>query len=157
MRCQPNLQQSLPLPDGVFPNAAYHGSYVAAGVWANAPGGPIALASVHASPQYADPVKYGWVGEVPEARHGGGDPRWPADRMWDSDLVAASLISISRHLPLLAGGDFNESRLDDPAELEDRHKGWGHDLLRPPVPAGHRGLLADRWAGGPSDQGEAPT
>jgi hypothetical protein len=101
-----------PLPDHVWPNAYYHGSYIAAAVWTDAPAGPVVLCSVHASPAIAQPATYGWVGEVPLPRDGGGDPRWTPRTLWDSDCVAASLIAMSQNYPLLAAGDFNEARDD---------------------------------------------
>lgn len=117
--------QLQPVPDDVWPNAYYHGSYVAAGLWTNAPGGPIILCSVHASPAIAKPAEYGWVGDQPLPRDGGGDPRWTPHTLWDSDLVAASLVEMSRAYPVVAAGDFNEARDDVFRDQAGSRGTWG--------------------------------
>lgn len=118
------------LPEGAWSNAWYHGSYLAARVWTDAPGGPVVLCSVHASPQPARPSMYGWEGPLPRVRNGGGDPRWTGGRLWDSDLVADSLIELSRFAPVLAGGDFNEARLDVHRDDHGETGTWGHEYFQ---------------------------
>ena len=121
-----------PLTASDLPNLSYHGSYVAAARWNNAPGGPTVLASVHASPQLADPSRYGWLGEPPRARNGGGDARFTPDRLWDSDLLLASPRGLAKNdAALVAAGDFNVALASD---FDDgRHLGtWARSTS--PVP-----------------------
>jgi hypothetical protein len=119
-----------PIPEGVWSNAYYHGSYVAAGLWTDAPGGAVALCSVHASPAIANPLLYGWAesAEVPR-RHGGGDPRWTGGTLWDADYLAASLREMSTATPLLVAGDFNEARDDVYFDSSGASGSWGQEYF----------------------------
>ncbi len=103
-----------PLTPADLPNLRYHGNYVAAGRCMDAQGEPVILASVHASPQPAAPDKYGWRGPLPSPRAGGGDPRYAASTLWDSDLLLASLRDFaSDGSAVVAAGDLNEARAFD--------------------------------------------
>ena len=103
-----------PLDPRQWPTLSYHGSYLAAGTWRNSPIGEVTLVSVHASPKPVEPELYAWPVHLPEARTGGGDPRWKPEVLWDSDLVLSTLgLMAHGRSPLLAVGDFNESRLHD--------------------------------------------
>lgn len=106
-----------PLTEIDLPNLSYHGNYVAAARWHRPDERTVILASVHASPNYADTDEYGWPSavEIPKKRDGGSDPRWPNGRSWDSDFVLITLRDMHRvlGLPLLAAGDLNESLTDD--------------------------------------------
>lgn len=119
------------LTEADVPSLRYHGSYVVAARW-HRTDGDITLISAHASPQPADPATYGWPTDLtpePPPRDGGGDPRWPAHRLWDSDLVLATVLQAQESLgPLIVGGDFNESRLDDRLNGHVAY-GWGHEYF----------------------------
>ncbi len=117
------------LTEADVPNLWYHGSYVAAARWENAPLGPVALASVHASPSPADPDAYGWTGADPQARHGGDDPRYVGGRTWDSDYLLSTLGEMARVAPVIAAGDFNESRADDIDESGHHRCTWGEEFF----------------------------
>ncbi len=98
-----------PPPDAALEILDYHGSYVA-GAQVTLAGESVLVLSVHASPQEADPEKYGWRGDWPEPRHGGDDPRYVGQRLWDSDLLLESLHRLSGlGLPIIAAGDYNEA------------------------------------------------
>jgi hypothetical protein len=120
------------LTEDDLPNLRYHGSYVAAACWENAPGGPVTLASVHASPTPAKPETYGWIGAKPRPRVGGGDPRYVSGRTWDSDYLLCTLGEMARESPVIAAGDFNESRTDDLYDDEStRQRGtWGTEYFK---------------------------
>jgi hypothetical protein len=118
-----------PLTEADSPNLWYHGNYVAAARWDDAPGGPVTLASVHASPSLASPDAYGWTGARPEPRNGGGDPRYVGGRAWDADYLLSTLAAMARETPVLAVGDFNESRTDDFDEANRRRGTWGKEYF----------------------------
>ncbi len=122
-----------PLTKEEFPSLWYHGSYVAAALWTNAPDTPLVLASVHASPNPAELETYEWpLGAVPAptARSGGPDSRWTPYQLWDSDMVLTTLLAMhSSGSPVIAGGDFNESRLYDTGPGGERFHGWGHEFF----------------------------
>jgi hypothetical protein len=123
--------QVAPLTESDIPSLGYHGSYLASARWIR-PEGDIILVSAHASPKPAEPVKYGWPeGQLPlpVAREGGGDRRWKPSVLWDSDLVLATLLHIQGHVgPVVVGGDFNESHVDDRLNGNVEH-GWGHEFF----------------------------
>ena len=131
-------------------NLGYHGSYVAAGRWKNSPVGTTILASVHASPQLADPSGDGWTGSLPEPRDGGGDPRYVPRKLWDSDLLLATLRDLAGRgeRALLAAGDFNEARDDDPAGRGS----WGAEYFHRVHDYGLEDWLFAEW-----DENERPT
>lgn len=132
-----------------FPTLTYHGSYVAAGAWRNSPVGPMNVVSVHASPNYADPVTYSWPGELPAPRSGGGDPRYVPERLWDSDLVLATLgLMAQSGRPLIAAGDFNESLVDDVDEQGQSRGTWGSEYF---ARATDLGLLNPQTARGDTE------
>jgi endonuclease/exonuclease/phosphatase family metal-dependent hydrolase len=90
----------------------------------------VTLASVHASPSLAEPDAYGWTGARPTPRHGGGDSRFVGDRAWDADYLLSTLATMARETPVLAAGDFNESRTDDFDEATHRRRGtWGKEYF----------------------------
>jgi len=126
-----STMQVTPLSEAEAPTLTYHGSYLVAARWQR-PEHDIILVSAHASPQRADLSTYPWPDDrvpVPAARHGGGDPRWPADRLWDSDMVLATISHMQEVLgPVIVGGDFNESRRDDLINGNVSH-GWGHEYF----------------------------
>ncbi len=62
----------LSCDDPAFGTLLYHESYVAVGLWRST-AGPVLLASVHASPQRAEPALYGWTGPVVTPRNGGSE------------------------------------------------------------------------------------
>ena len=106
-----------PITETALPHLGYHGTYVAAARWHRPDGSVVALASVHASPNPAEPETYGWPSNValPGVRNGGDDPRWPGSQLWDSDFVLLTIRDLHKVLgmPVLAAGDFNESLKDD--------------------------------------------
>lgn len=129
------------------PTLWYHGTYLAAGLWADAPGGPCAVVSVHASPSPAEPERYDWTGGPVTPRHGGGDTRWTSRTLWDSDLVLATLAALAEPTSvtsgrLLAAGDFNESRLDDLAVDRARRGTWGSEYFTRAADRGLRDVSA---------------
>jgi len=132
------------LTDVDLPHLRYHGSYVAAGLWTRSNGTQALLASVHASPSYAEPERYGWPREAsqPKVRNGGEDPRWPNDRLWDSDFVLVTLHALGElwGLPLLAAGDLNESLLDDPPRGT-----WASEFFDNAVELGLDAWLHNQW------------
>ena len=102
---------------------------------------------VHASPQPGRPSTYGWVGDpLPPARDGGGDPRWTGGRLWDSDLVAESLVKLSRFAPVVDGGDFNEARLDVHRDEHGETGTWGVEYFQRVEEAGFREVTLRREA-----------
>jgi hypothetical protein len=113
-----------------LPNLRYHGEYVATARWESARG-PVVLASVHASPNPAEPERYGWPGVPPEPRDGGGDPRHAPKRLWDSDLLLESLVALAEagDRPLLAGGDLNEALDYDLDPSGTRIGTWGQEYF----------------------------
>jgi len=135
-----------------FPSLGYHGSYVAAARWHNAPCGPTTLVSVHASPSPAEPQRYGWPGELPEPRSG-NDARWPNGRLWDSDLVLATLTHLAhpdggtKAASVFAAGDFNEARNDD-LDPKGKHRGtWGREYFERVADAGFVDWTYASWDG----------
>jgi len=110
----------------------YHGSYLAVARWNNAQCGAVILASVHASPNHAEPARYGWAGDLPAAR-AGNDSRWTGNRLWDSDMVLGTLGSLTkdRMAPggVLAAGDFNEARRSDFDAQGARLGTWGQEYF----------------------------
>ena len=143
---RPDLEiASLPASD--LPNLTYHGSYLAVARW-SAASGPIILASVHASPQKAEPEKYGWQGDVPEPRGGGGDRRYTGGQLWDSDLVLTTLSELARvsNGRLLAAGDFNES-LDFDLGAGETPGTWGKEYFDRARAAGLVPWLHEQWGG----------
>lgn len=124
-----------PITEEALPHLGYHGNYLAAARWHRLDGSVVVLASVHASPNPAEPETYGWPSSVerPLPRTGGEDPRWPGSQLWDSDLVLLTIRDLHKVLgmPVLAAGDFNESLKDDPEggtwakEFFDRAREYG--------------------------------
>lgn len=136
----------IPLTLADCPSLGYHGSYVAAASWRNAPDGPVVLASVHASPSRAEPEEYGWPGDAPAARKGGGDPRWRGNTLWDSDMVLATLGSLALvpgQVGVLAAGDFNESREYDFDGDGIRLGTWGMEYFADVERLGFRDVTFD--------------
>jgi len=107
-----------------IPTADYHGSYVA-GARIDLGGiGSVACISVHASPselRLEDTRR--WRGPAPVARVGGGRHR---GELWDADYVLETLRRQQPLGPLLAAGDFNESR-----RWDETHRGetWGNEYF----------------------------
>jgi hypothetical protein len=127
-----------------FPTLAYHGSYVAAVSLASTKG-EVLLASVHASPNPADPRADGWPDELPPPRTGGGDPRHPGGGLWDSDLLLRTLAVMAAKGPLVAGGDFNEARGLDLAEGGTRVGTWGQEYFDTATKLGLEAWPAAAW------------
>jgi hypothetical protein len=127
-----------------LPNLGYHGSYVAAVRWRRG-GGDVALVSLHASPNPAEPENYRWPPDAgfPEARLGGTDPRWPSQQLWDSDLVLRTVADLHGKLglPVLAAGDLNESLDDDPEGGT-----WAQEYFESAKRQGLVPWLHERWA-----------
>jgi hypothetical protein len=111
-----------------FPTLAYHGSYIAAARLASKRG-DIVVASVHASPNKAEPGAYGWPGDLPTPRKGGNDTRYPGGELWDSDLLLETLRLMAGHGPLVAGGDYNEARGHDLDDYGTRFGTWGNEYF----------------------------
>jgi hypothetical protein len=133
-----------PLAAEDWPSLNYHGDYLAAAHWRTRSSGEVTLVSVHASPQEADPQRYGRPGPDVPARHGGDDLRYPAQRLWDSDLVLETVRGLGAAGPLLAAGDLNEARDFD--LLQGRRVGsWGQEYFQRVDEAGLRDLTWDRW------------
>jgi hypothetical protein len=133
-----------PLTEADCASLAYHGSYVAAARWNDAPRGPVILASVHASPQRADPEKYGWQAELPSVRN----------RLWDSDMVLSTLGSLARvpgSVGVLAAGDFNEARGYDLDDLGKTLGTWGQEYFAEVERLGFTDVTFTSW------QEERPT
>ncbi|MBF4766616.1 endonuclease/exonuclease/phosphatase family protein [Nocardioides agariphilus] len=132
------------LTEADLPHLFYHGNYVSAGLWKRPDGSEAVLASVHASPSYAEPERYGWPSDAghPKSRHGGSDPRWPNHRLWDSDYLLMTLrhLGDTFDLPLLAAGDFNESLLDDPEGGT-----WGSEFFSNADSLGVSSWLHEEW------------
>jgi hypothetical protein len=128
------------------PTLHYHGSYVAAARWATHRG-DVLLASVHASPNRAEPERYGWAGDLPAARDGGHDARYPGKQLWDSDLVAETLRRMQLVSPLLAAGDLNEARGFDVDEAGKPLGTWGREYFDRLVTSGLHPWLHDSWTG----------
>lgn len=142
------------LTDADLPELRYHGTYVAAGLWTRSDDTKAVLASVHASPAYAEPEKYDWPdsASLPTRRHGGSDPRWPNDRWWDSDFVLATLHELGERfqVPMLVAGDLNESLLDDPEGGT-----WGSEYFKNAAALGLDAWLHKLWCR--EHKGEMPT
>lgn len=128
-----------------LPTSGYHGSYVAGAMLrlAHLDDVPIAALSVHASPRvveqrYLD-VWAEAVGDLPDPRAGAGRD---AGRLWDSDLVLATLRSIDlERFEVLAAGDLNECRAWD-----DTHPGeWGREFFERVESACLVDCLHSRW------------
>ena len=135
-----------PLTPEDLPNLQYHGNYVAAARCLDAQGGPVILASVHASPQPADPGKYGWQGQLPSPRVGGDDRRYAASTLWDSDLLLASLRDLAAGgSAVVAAGDFNEARAFDLDPAGERLGSWGDEYFRRVAEYQLKDWLMDRW------------
>jgi len=133
------------LDDSDLANLRYHGSYLAAARWRRPDGTSAIVASVHASPSYAEPDVYGWPAsaDVPIRRHGGADPRWPNDRHWDSDYLLVTLrdLGSALRLPLVAAGDLNEALKDDPPEGT-----WAKEYFQSAKKLGLRAWLHEVWS-----------
>jgi hypothetical protein len=128
-----------------FENSHYHGSYVSTAT-ARTPLGEVVLCSAHASPNKAELGTYGWSGDAPTARHGGGDPRYVGNVLWDSDLVLASLKSLAaRGLPLLAAGDLNEAIGYDRDPTSGKVGTWGKEYFAAVADAGLLEHLSTAW------------
>jgi hypothetical protein len=125
--------EPLTTPESLAPEApttlGYHGSYVAVARW-NSAEGAVLLASVHASPNEAEPERFGWDGPDLTSRGGGGDPRYPGGRLWDSDLLLHTLSILAGDGPLLAAGDLNEAQDFDIDEHGSRVGTWGHEYFQ---------------------------
>lgn len=128
----------------VPPTLRYHGSYVAVARWSSARG-PVVLASVHASPNEAEPSKYGWDGPDVTPRDGGGDPRYPGQRLWDSDLLLCTLASLADRSCVLAAGDFNEARNFDLDDSGQRIGTWGQEYFQRVSENKLTSWLYDQW------------
>ncbi len=133
-----------------FPNRTYHGSYVAA-ARVTTRRGPVTVASVQASPNQAEPEKYGWSGPVPSRRDGGDDPRYVGRRLWDSDLLLSTLAGLAASGPLLAAGDLNEAEAHDLDPRSDHHGTWGKEYFERLSTGGLTDHLSQSW------RGERPT
>jgi hypothetical protein len=134
-----------PVSVGEFPNLGYHGSYVAAVRWSSSRG-DVLLASVHASPNPAEPERYDWVGDLPAARSGGGDSRYVGNTLWDSDLVLHTLSEMARTGgAVLAAGDFNEARAFDIAADGTRLGTWGQEYFDRVASCGFVAWASENW------------
>lgn len=138
------------LTDADYPTLGYHGDYVAAARWHSAQG-EVLVASVHASPKEADLERYPWPAEAVKPRHGGGDPRYPGSRLWDSDLALGTLKILAKDSALVAAGDFNEAKNFD--FVDGRQVGtWGEEYFERVKKAGLNSYTSERW-----QQMERPT
>lgn len=89
-------------------------------------------------------MRYHWPPEAgtPQTRDGGADPRWPRHRPWDSDYLLLTLAALVEKLgvPVLAAGDLNESRLDDPEGGT-----WAEEYFAHAEQRGLAAWLHQRW------------
>lgn len=132
------------ITETALPNLGYHGTYVVAAEWSNNRGGsPAILASVHASPNKAEPERYGWPTDAgsPQVRDPGTDRRW-ATGLWDSDYLLLTIHNLHKKLrmPVLAAGDLNESLLDDPVGGT-----WARTFFDQAAEYGLKSWLHDCW------------
>ena len=137
-----------PLSRDDFANLHYHGSYLAAARWSTRVG-EVVLASVHASPNPAEPDRYGWRGQLPEARDGGGDVRYLRGERWDSDLVLATLGEMANSGTglLIAAGDLNEALAFDLGPDGGRMGTWGKEFFQMVRDYGLEPWLHMAWGG----------
>lgn len=133
------------LPDAVAAILDYHGSYVA-GAHVNLAGQSLLVLSVHATPQKADPDKYEWRGDPSKPRHGGHDPRYTNERLWDSDLLLESLHRLSSlDLPVVAAGDYNEALAYDLDPVSGHRGTWAKEYFDRAREYGYTDVLSQRW------------
>lgn len=86
-------------------SAGYHGSYVAAAEVTLPGQAPAVFVSLHAAPAKVEARYLAlWPHDPPEPRRASGGT------LWDSDMVAATVIRLAAAQPVLAAGDFNEAR-----------------------------------------------
>ena len=124
----------------VLPTENYHGTYLAGAVLDLAGVGPVALVSVHASPNPStDADKRRWSGQPPAERRGGGRN---AGALWDVDFVVETLRLLACDQDVLAVGDFNESR-----RWDTTHPGetWGAEFFESVGTAGFVDCLERLW------------
>lgn len=124
----------------VLPTETYHGTYLAGSLIDLPTVGPIALVSVHASPNPSrETDKQSWTGPLPPARRGGGRN---AGALWDADFVVETLRLLARSQDVLAVGDFNESR-----RWDTTHRGetWGTEFFEALRTAGFVDCLQRLW------------
>jgi endonuclease/exonuclease/phosphatase family metal-dependent hydrolase len=123
-----------------IPERAYHGSYLAGATVELGRAGSVACVSVHASPsRLRDEDERKWAAAPPRARTGGGAD---AGRLWDADYVLESLAQVQRSAPVLAAGDFNESRRWDTSHPGET---WGEEFFRAVKSFGFVDRLNELW------------
>jgi endonuclease/exonuclease/phosphatase family metal-dependent hydrolase len=132
-----------------YPSLAYHGDYLASAIWSQSPVGELLCVSVHASPHPAEPERYQWPwmphGLTPRDR--GNDRRYPVG-LWDSDFVLKTLeLMAADERPVLAAGDFNESRLHDTDDTGADLGTWGAEYFQRVAAAGYTEPLHRAWGG----------
>ena len=128
------------LTEHEFPVLGYHGDYVAGARW-HSPEGEVLIASVHASPRQAQLDLYAWPAESVALRDGGGDVRYPSGRLWDSDLLLATLKILGDRGALIVAGDLNEARDFDFVEGSPVGT-WGREYFER---ASQFGLTSHTW------------
>ena len=111
-----------------IPTQGYHGSYLV-GLHVLLPGdtAPLLAVSVHASPRVVDEHNleiWDSLAARPRPRVGAGAGAG-AGRLFDADMVLATLAECALQGSVLAAGDFNEAR-----DWDDSHPGeWGRDFF----------------------------
>jgi hypothetical protein len=123
-----------------IPNAAYHGSYLAAAQIELPDVGPVVCISTHASPSHlreSDLAR--WQGARPTPRVGGGRN---ANQLWDADYVLETLARLRDEHTVLACGDLNEARSWD---LHHDGETWGAEYFQRVEDVGFVDCLDDVW------------
>jgi endonuclease/exonuclease/phosphatase family metal-dependent hydrolase len=86
--------------------------------------------------------------QLPEPRHGGDDRRYAGDRLWDSDLLLATLVELgSGDLPLLPAGDLNEAVGLDVEPSTGSRGTWGQEYFDRVRRGGLTEHVSDAWGG----------
>ena len=79
-------------------------------------------------------------------RHGGDDPRYASDRLWDSDLLLGSLHRLSSlDLPVIAAGDYNEALAYDLDPVSGHRGTWAKEYFDRAREYGYTDVLSQRW------------
>ncbi len=138
------MREDITARQEAIPNGNYHGRYVAA-ARLSLPAGDVVAVSAHASPSRAEPERYGWVGQLPQARHGGDDPRYKGGELWDSDLLLATLGDLAQHGPVIAAGDFNEAKDFDLDPATGKQGTWGREYFDRAKDLGLTDVLSALW------------
>lgn len=148
-------RKGLPISRTTLSTATYHGSYLAAATYSPDGRDPVVLVSVHASPNTVKPDELAtWDSLVPDVVPARPRPRAgagkDAGKWFDSDMVLGTLAStagtsgslpVSRHVEVLAAGDFNECR-----EWDNIQPGnWGADYFDQAAAAGFVDITWRDW------------